>query len=271
MPFVLGPAVEVRAQHLSESVFLPVQKNGEESFIKLAKTDRRMERLVCGHLAKRTGSSQVSVDRPFTKTNIVETLKTLHDWKVWDKIGTACKKRWNKKHKASMLVIQGSVEEIAAPAVGKFPAWSLKVMLSKPGSRRFLVELSGQLLEYLSEAVDTQFVSPDVDTIAIAKTRLLERSSANKGISELYDDGELCGYRARKVVGGKKQNMVVRFKNVSAELAIARVKAFVANGDEDTTKEDDTDGTILDNVSESDGRDGDADMEMPDGAALTAA
>ncbi len=85
---------------------------------------------------------------------------------VWHTIGTECKTRWNKKHNAQMVIVEDSITEIEAPAVGKFGAWNLSVMLSKPGSKRFLMELSTQLIEYLAEAVDTQFVSHEVDTMA---------------------------------------------------------------------------------------------------------
>ena len=43
MPYMFGSAIEVRAQHLTQAVFLPVLKDGERNFVKLFKRPARGE------------------------------------------------------------------------------------------------------------------------------------------------------------------------------------------------------------------------------------
>ena len=92
-----------------------------------------------------------------------------------------------------------------------------------------MVELSEQRLDYLTEAVSTSYGSASTDG-----SRKRRRSEGGaKGLSSMYQDDVLVGYRVRKTnVDGISMSKVFRFsRHLTSEIALQQATCFANSTD----------------------------------------
>ena len=156
MSFTIGAAVEVKAEHIvKNSVVLPVIEMGGSKYFNLSKGDHKLERLF-------VTKKQNSKVRPLTQTTIVETIRSERDKAFWSPIpgrktceSSHKKPRLSKDDNAKIMLLEDVPEVITIdiPACGTA---DIKVLLTKPWGDALMVELTVDIIRYISDAVMTQ-------------------------------------------------------------------------------------------------------------------
>ena len=154
--FKLHDAVQIEMD--GGSVFMPVEHRetdgeGHPRYFVNLKVEHKLQRCM----------QTPQYDRPFSKTSIIEKLRSLQDAAAYDTAGMkkpSSKRRYTKKEKASMTLVENESAVIHAPAVGSIAAWSIPIKLTAPKDKKIIIEFSIKLLMYLREAIIVEFEKP---------------------------------------------------------------------------------------------------------------
>ena len=147
MAFSIAPAAQITRGEAT--CFACVSTIQDKQFFALNKSDRLMEGLFLQGRRDRE-----SCDRPMQRTTLIDDIRRLKDERVRQLCGFKGG-RWRRQHQVKLMSVEDTYGSIQLPAIGELPERSLSVVLNKPGVELF-VELSEDVLEYLSQALSTQ-------------------------------------------------------------------------------------------------------------------
>ena len=231
--------VRITAAHMTSAVTTTVERVGDRNFIRLAKADRKISRLLVMNSGKLDNPDKEDHDkhesRPLSKTSIIETLTELRDIefsKTVPEYGVkGGPRRYDRRSVKCSLMSLAETATIQAPCVGLTPSMAMVVKLDKANERTVAVELVSANLEYLCNVIAhqretatgkkdaVQHIANDVDV----KVEYVSR--VNKGKHE----GKVRAIH--KTDEGKKITKYFKMDTSSCMLGVMdAARSFVAEG-----------------------------------------
>ena len=234
MPFIIGDAIRVDAEHLHQPVFIPAKEVGGKFYFNLKKSDRRVERLLAN--PDKDGNES----RCLPRTSIIEDIANLSTKAFWCRVNAYESDvggqphdfpRYGKHAKARALMIHDDPAEIEVGPIGDIPAKKLNVLLTRPSSHTLMVELSVDVLMYLRNVVAAQLITGDTYRKRLRKTEDdMFHNEGNKGISKDYSHNRI---RVVKCEDGTKKNKYFHIEGDDTDAAMSRAKAFLPGAADD--------------------------------------
>lgn len=180
-------AVTISSPQLKSAVTIKATEIDGTKFIRLCKTDRKIARLLC------PTCDQTEESRPMTKSTIIETLIGMRNTAFNEAVTT------RRKHmrygvntvKRQILELEETVT-IEAPSVGDIPGIKMQVMFDAPSVKTVAVELTNDVLVYLSSVIQHQR-----DNDAVQHDQRDACGPMPTGVTAVYKNGELVKYRAQ--------------------------------------------------------------------------
>ena len=197
-----------------------VIEHDDKKFVKLAKSNRRIERLLTGE--------GVGHDRLLTRTTIIQTLTTLRNERREEFIRASVStdvedlglnEPQSKRFKSSASVVP-VYADIQAPAVGPVAGRAITVVLSMPHIALW-VEITKQSVEYLHDVVSEQLVHPGSDVLS---PQLEPATGLPKNV--VFCKGRNA-YRVRYTENGNKRTKDFKIGDRSMDEFIAMVTEFL--------------------------------------------
>jgi len=146
-----------------------VMQHGTSKYVRLAKTDARVSRLLCGRATR--------LSRPLSSTDVIETLMELRDERFralcddtpscaedlgLDHAHADPATHRSKRRRSIASSTLPDIVEIEAPSKGTLDALLMNVMLHSPG-KPLWVELTTDNLDYIRAWVNMQLSSSSAD------------------------------------------------------------------------------------------------------------
>ena len=230
MPAIISDAVEIQDEHLKTSLFFQVKKVSGVSMFVVKKADHKIERLLC------PPSTDNHNTRKITNTTIIETITKLRDNYFWSKLGikrnARSKRRYTADDVAVAITLEDELVTLTLPQIGDIPQFDMRVLLTKPGGGNLQIEMSHEVIEYLSAVVKYQIDSGGKGRRDSRKSKRDDISDCSHipGVSMLYG---MNAVRAKKKLhNGRFKTKTLKIDDkTTMQMAIEQAEMFV-NGTE---------------------------------------
>jgi hypothetical protein len=256
--FVADPALEIKAEHLSRHILMPVKKVNDVCFMHIDKKDCKLQRLFCAGADVKSGGSG-SRAKQLARTTIFETIRSIRDKEFWRRLNVpeACQKKFlhtrKRANRTQLLILEETIFAAELPAFGEIEPKAVLVLLTKPWGDCLMVECTPESLGHITDICTWEATTNEPKLEPRLRRPEADRfqNDGTRGLSFSYSAGKPVVVAKRKREDGKYTRKYIKVEGGDVEKAREEGKKFI-NGDisDDDRSTGDNAGPALETCSD---------------------